>query len=33
VAKDVTEGQKLPADRRKLARARAGQAKERETGS
>jgi GAF domain-containing protein len=33
VARDVTEGQKLPADRRKLARARAGQAKERETGS
>jgi len=33
VAKDVTEGQKLPADRRKLARARAGEAKERETGS
>ena len=28
VAKDVTEGQKLPADRRKLARARAGQAKD-----
>ena len=27
VAKDVTEGQKLPTDRRKLARARAGQAK------
>jgi GAF domain-containing protein len=33
VAKDVTDGQPLPADRRKLARARAGQAKERETGS
>jgi GAF domain-containing protein len=33
VARDVTEGQKLPADRRKLARARAGQAKERETDS
>jgi GAF domain-containing protein len=28
VAKDVTEGQKLPADRRKLARVRAGQAKD-----
>jgi GAF domain-containing protein len=28
VAKDVTEGQKLPADRRKLVRARAGQAKD-----
>ncbi len=27
VAKDVTDGQKLPADRRKLARTRAGQAK------
>jgi hypothetical protein len=33
VAKDVTGGQPLPADRPKLARARAGQAKERETGS
>ena len=33
VAKDVTGGQPLPADRRKLARARDGQAKERETGS
>ena len=33
VAKDVTAGQPLPADRRKLAKARAGQAKERETGS
>jgi GAF domain-containing protein len=33
VARDVTEGQRLPADRRKLARARAGQAKERETDS
>jgi GAF domain-containing protein len=31
VAKDVTGGQPLPADRPKLARARAGQAKERET--
>jgi GAF domain-containing protein len=31
VAKDVTGGQPLPADRQKLARARAGQAKERET--
>ena len=31
VAKDVTAGQRLPADRRKLARARAGQAKDRET--
>ena len=28
VAKDVTQGQKLPADRRKLAKARAGQAKD-----
>ena len=33
VAKDVTAGQPLPADRRKLAKARAGQAKDRETGS
>jgi ANTAR domain len=31
VAKDVTGGQPLPADRRKLAKARAGQAKDRET--
>jgi GAF domain-containing protein len=31
VAKDVTEGQELPADRRKLARTRAEQAKDRET--
>jgi GAF domain-containing protein len=31
VAKDVTAGQPLPADRRKLARARAEQAKDRET--
>ena len=30
VAKDVTNGQPLPADRRKLAEARAGQAKDRE---
>jgi AmiR/NasT family two-component response regulator len=33
VAKDVTAGQPLPADRRKLAKARAGQAKDQETGS
>jgi GAF domain-containing protein len=33
VAKDVTAGQPLPADRRKLAKARAGQAKKRETSS
>jgi GAF domain-containing protein len=33
VAKDVTEGHKLPADRRKLARARAGQAKDLEVGN
>jgi GAF domain-containing protein len=33
VAKDVAAGQPLPADRRKLAKARAGQAKERELGS
>jgi GAF domain-containing protein len=33
VAKDVTDGQPLPADRRKLARARAGQAKDLELGS
>ena len=33
VAKDVTGGQPLPADRQKLAKARAGQAKDRETGS
>jgi GAF domain-containing protein len=31
VAKDVTAGQRLPADRRKLAKARAGQGKDRET--
>jgi GAF domain-containing protein len=31
VAKEVTAGQPLPADRRKLAKARAGQAKDRET--
>jgi hypothetical protein len=29
----VTAGQALPADRGKLAKARAGQAKDRETGS
>ena len=33
VAKEVTDGQPLPADRRKLARARAGQAKDLELGS
>jgi GAF domain-containing protein len=33
VAKDVTAGQPLPADRRKLARARAGEAKDRETAT
>jgi hypothetical protein len=33
VAKDVTEGQKLPTNRRDLAKGRAGQAKERENGS
>jgi hypothetical protein len=33
VAKEVTAGQPLPANRRKLAKARAGQAKEQETGS
>jgi GAF domain-containing protein len=33
VAKEVTAGQPLPADRRKLAKARAGQAKDQETGS
>jgi GAF domain-containing protein len=33
VAKEVTDGEPLPADRRKLARARAGQAKDRELGS
>jgi GAF domain-containing protein len=33
VAKDVTAGQPLPADRRKLARTRAEQAKDRETTS
>jgi AmiR/NasT family two-component response regulator len=33
VARDVTVGQPLPADRRKLARGRAGQAKDRENGS
>jgi GAF domain-containing protein len=32
VAKEVTDGQPLPADRRKLARARAGQAKKRGFG-
>ena len=31
VAKDVTEGQKLPADRRKLARGRAEEAKDNQT--
>jgi GAF domain-containing protein len=33
VAKEVTDGRPLPADRRKLARARAGQAKNRDLGS
>ncbi len=33
VAKDVTAGQRLPANRQKLARGRAGQAKDRENGS
>jgi hypothetical protein len=33
VAKEVTAGQPLPANRRKLAKARAGQAKEQEIGS
>ena len=33
VAKDVTGGQPLPANRRKLAKARAGQAKDRETAT
>jgi GAF domain-containing protein len=33
VARDVTAGQPLPTDRRKLARGRAGQAKDRENGS
>jgi GAF domain-containing protein len=33
VAKDVTDGQRLPTDRRKLARGRAEQAKDRETDS
>jgi GAF domain-containing protein len=33
VAKDVTAGQPLPTNRQKLARGRAGQAKDRETGS
>jgi AmiR/NasT family two-component response regulator len=33
VAKDVTEGQKLPTNRRDLAKGRAGQAKARENGS
>ena len=33
VAREVTDGQPLPADRRKLAKARAGQAKNRELGS
>jgi GAF domain-containing protein len=32
VAKEVTDGEPLPADRRRLARARAGQAKDRELG-
>jgi hypothetical protein len=31
VANEVTAGQPLPADRRKLAKARAGQAQDRET--
>ena len=33
VAKDVTAGQTLPTNRRKLARARAEQAKDKETGA
>jgi GAF domain-containing protein len=33
VAKDVTDGQPLPGNRRKLARARAGEAKDRELGA
>ena len=33
VAKDVTAGQPLPADRRKLAKARAGQAKDGPAGA
>jgi GAF domain-containing protein len=33
VAKDVTDGQPLPTNRRDLAKGRAGQAKERENGS
>ena len=33
VAKDVTAGQPLPTNPRKLARGRAGQAKDRATGS
>jgi GAF domain-containing protein len=33
VAKDVTAGRRLPADQRKLTKASAGQAKERETGT
>ena len=32
VAREVTAGQPLPADRRELAKARAGQAKDRELG-
>jgi GAF domain-containing protein len=33
VAREVTDGQPLPTDRRKLAKARAGQAKDRETAT
>jgi hypothetical protein len=33
VARDVTDGQPLPANRRTLAKARAGQARQRESGS
>jgi hypothetical protein len=33
VAREVTAGQSLPADRRRLAKARARQTKDRETGS
>ena len=33
VAREVTAGQPLPADRQELAKARAGQAKDRELGS
>jgi hypothetical protein len=33
VARDVTAGQPLPTNRRKLARGRAEQAKDQETGS